>query len=674
MSKKAYLALFITLIGFIFSCSSGNSENNDKSVSTDTFDIELNNLVNRGIGKKVPHYIDSIYRTFKNVSADDLWKKYNLLYKFYLDYESDTTIARIYVDSMQLVTKDLKKMQKERFALTFFAFGDLALAEKKYVGAFRNYYTGRDYAKKKLKKSSLAKFTNQLAMVRYSQLQFPGAIQYFKQAIAELESSETKTSPVAEVILHQQILHMLGLTYGQLGTKQSKDSSVFYFQEALKVLDQNERIYPNHTPVFMAARGEIYGDLGGTYMYQFKDKEAVNYLMKSIEINDRSGYNRFDAESSKIDLVYLYTRSGNYSKAIYYIKQIDAELNRIFIKKVDKTDLQLNLYIVKWRYFDSRNQIDSAYSYHKKFTLFVDSMRKAEKELRQVDMDGSFKLLVLDKESKLRKTYLIITVIFVLIILVVLVGVLKNRKKLASLNAKITAQNQVLQHAMEALQQSQDENTRMMRMVVHDLRSPMAATVSLADLVLETNELSEDNKEMLELIKETNLRSLDMVGNLLSMNSSFEGLEKDSIGIHSLLEYCVKTLNLKAKEKGQKIILNAVEISLIANREKLWRLFGNLIGNAIKFSPSGSIINVDVFKMENIARIRIKDQGIGIPEELHDGIFNLFTNAKRAGTDGEESFGLGLAISRQIVEAHNGKIWFESEPNTGTSFYIEFPI
>jgi signal transduction histidine kinase len=70
----------------------------------------------------------------------------------------------------------------------------------------------------------------------------------------------------------------------------------------------------------------------------------------------------------------------------------------------------------------------------------------------------------------------------------------------------------------------------------------------------------------------------------------------------------------------------------------------------------------------------VKDTGLGIPDDIQDKIFDPFTTARRKGTQGEQPFGLGLYISKQIVEAHNGKIWVESEPGKGTTFYVELPI
>jgi len=73
-------------------------------------------------------------------------------------------------------------------------------------------------------------------------------------------------------------------------------------------------------------------------------------------------------------------------------------------------------------------------------------------------------------------------------------------------------------------------------------------------------------------------------------------------------------------------------------------------------------------------QIKIKDDGIGIPDNLKEKLFDLFTPSKRQGTVGELSFGLGLHTSRQIIESQNGKIWFESKEHEGSAFYLSFPL
>jgi signal transduction histidine kinase len=105
----------------------------------------------------------------------------------------------------------------------------------------------------------------------------------------------------------------------------------------------------------------------------------------------------------------------------------------------------------------------------------------------------------------------------------------------------------------------------------------------------------------------------------------------------------------------------------------IWRVVSNLISNAIKFSPVGETIHLKCISEASHVQISVADHGIGIPDEIKDKVFNMFTEAKRSGTIGEKSFGLGLSICKQIIEKHHGKIWFESKPGNGTTFYIKLP-
>lgn len=269
--------------------------------------------------------------------------------------------------------------------------------------------------------------------------------------------------------------------------------------------------------------------------------------------------------------------------------------------------------------------------------------------------------------------YIIAGILLSVILASITIGIWYSRKRLKLLNKKIQTQNSDMQKALSALEQSQQENTRIMKIVAHDLRSPMAATISIASMLLEGDNLLPEDKEMLELMKTSSIHSLEMISDLLNMNTTAEGLKKGPVEMHTLLRYCVDLLKLKANDKKQEITLKTQEIVATVNREKIWRVISNLIVNAIKFSPEGSVIGVEMHQEQNAVLIAIKDNGIGIPENLKDKIFQMFTDARRAGTSGEQSFGLGLAISRQIVEAHGGQIWFHSLTGDGTTFYVELP-
>lgn len=235
-------------------------------------------------------------------------------------------------------------------------------------------------------------------------------------------------------------------------------------------------------------------------------------------------------------------------------------------------------------------------------------------------------------------------------------------------------QNSQMKKALGALEHSQADNTRMMRIVAHDLRNPIGGIYSLASMMLEEPDRSEEDRTMLDLMKTSGQNSLELVDNLLQLQFSSEQLKKEPVDIAEMLKYCVALLKSKADIKKQQLNLEIVPATVTASREKLWRVVSNLIANAIKFSPNGAKIKIKMMQKKQSIRILVKDEGIGIPAEMGEKIFDLFTEAKRPGTAGEQPFGMGLAISKQIVEAHNGKIWFENNANSGTTFYVDLPF
>ncbi len=269
---------------------------------------------------------------------------------------------------------------------------------------------------------------------------------------------------------------------------------------------------------------------------------------------------------------------------------------------------------------------------------------------------------------------MLLAVIICLLAIVVIFVIRQNLKRTKLLNKQVTSQNIQMKETLGALEQSQADNTRMMKIAAHDLRNPIRSIYSLASMLLDEPGRSDDDRTMLEMIKTSGQHSLALVSDLLQVQFKTEELKKEPVDIGEMLHYCVSLLSNKAKEKGQQINLQTQVFVLPASREKLWRVVSNLIANAIKFSPSGKVIDV---KMEYDAKrvlIAVKDHGIGIPAEMQDKIFDMFTEAKRPGTAGEQAFGLGLAISKQIVEAHSGSIWFESSPVNGTTFFVDLPV
>lgn len=235
----------------------------------------------------------------------------------------------------------------------------------------------------------------------------------------------------------------------------------------------------------------------------------------------------------------------------------------------------------------------------------------------------------------------------------------------------------ILLNVKEKLETSNKDKDRILQVLAHDMRSPLSSIHTMSGLMLEDQLLSEKNREMLQLIYDSSAGSYDMVGELIDALASYgpSTLKPDSNDLPTLVRRCMKIQSFKAREKDQTIKLKAEQMpGLCLDAAKIERVMANLISNAIKFSPVGATILIHVTQKDQFALVSVADQGIGIPDDLKDKVFDIFTKGKRYGTSGERPFGLGLSICKQIVEAHGGRIWLESKVGQGSVFSFELPI
>jgi signal transduction histidine kinase len=224
-----------------------------------------------------------------------------------------------------------------------------------------------------------------------------------------------------------------------------------------------------------------------------------------------------------------------------------------------------------------------------------------------------------------------------------------------------------------ALENSNKNYARLIRVVAHDLRNPIGAINSITGLRMNSDSSAKD-KEWIQLVEKASKRCLQLITELLETDFEIgeETLHKESVDVADLLQQTVQLLAYRAAEKKQQLVTQEGRGLVIqADREKLARVLDNLLVNAIKFSPEGATVKIIQEETEAGITISVHDNGVGIPPEIADKLFEPFESGiKRKGTSGERSFGLGLYICRQIIAAHRGRIWFESHPGQGSTFFI----
>ena len=229
-------------------------------------------------------------------------------------------------------------------------------------------------------------------------------------------------------------------------------------------------------------------------------------------------------------------------------------------------------------------------------------------------------------------------------------------------------------HSYEALEESHQENNDMLQVIAHDLRNPISGMMMAASTLSYLTPPPEKDQHMHELIQQSGEEAIKMINELLESKTRQLELKLREADIFDIMYYCVKMLEHKAAEKSIRINLTAFRVTFLMNREKIWRVFSNLIGNAIKFSLEDKEIDIELSFQENGVAISIADQGVGIKDDVAATLFGSRGKIGSTGTHGEPSFGLGLSIAKQIVDAHNGKIWFESNPSGGTTFWVWLPV
>lgn len=212
--------------------------------------------------------------------------------------------------------------------------------------------------------------------------------------------------------------------------------------------------------------------------------------------------------------------------------------------------------------------------------------------------------------------------------------------------------------------------------LTHDLKTPLLAAISGIDFVLDKSlgEITSKQQELFSAMKKSLENLLGLVYTLLEVYRYESGeihLCKTKFDVVELTKEVIDELEALAQKAEIELILNTdeKEISINADKTEIRRVIANLIGNAIKHSQNSKTVKVNLIQNDRDLKVEVIDEGIGLSKEDCNKLFNRFsqgTKTKRA-----DSTGLGLYLSRQIVEAHNGKIYVESELNKGSKFTFE---
>ncbi|OSZ78960.1 hypothetical protein CAP35_12140 [Chitinophagaceae bacterium IBVUCB1] len=680
----SWAAILVLLL--LQSCKQGGQVNSGDEVLTPAMDAALKQGYDLWVKGDTVASFATADAALRNLPAPTVVDKYEY-YHFYSERYSnirDNEKSMRYVDSMlALFGAEPQHIElKRRYASANYYKGDRLSHKKDYDNAYRYYYKGRNAANNINDSCLLARYDYRLGMILYNNEQYKDAINSFLLANAELEVCNDGTN---HAYRQQEVLGNIGLCYKHINMP---DSAMYYYQQASAYVGRHIR-QGKWKNIDYAEKIEAYllGNIGDVYAAKGQIAEAERYYLLSIDTINKNEASCSEVHLVKVKLADLYIGQQRYADAFVLAQQVGTYL---YNHKDDA--LRAAWTKMMAAYYTHTGNKQQAYDYLNAYQQLKDSLEDERRGSWHLDfreriklMDGETTIWTMKKKEGMRMLYLFIALFACIATFAIAFLIYRNAKitrrhlkELTGLSTNMRYQKMQLEKALERISLSDKEKDRILKAVSHDMRSPVNATLALAELIeTDAHGLSAEQKEYLGLLKDSCNNALALTKDLLEIATLHaEKMEKTPVDVHALIANTVELLKFKAAEKQQNILLQLPAENIVAslNKEKIGRVLTNLITNAIKFSPQAQVITVACSADENGLLFTIKDAGIGIPDEIKDKIFDLFTDAKRFGTSGEQPYGLGLSISKQITEAHGGKIWFDSVAGQGTTFYVQLPM
>jgi PAS domain S-box-containing protein len=233
--------------------------------------------------------------------------------------------------------------------------------------------------------------------------------------------------------------------------------------------------------------------------------------------------------------------------------------------------------------------------------------------------------------------------------------------------------------AKEKAEESDRLKTSFLHNISHEIRTPMNAIVGFSGFLNEPGLTSKKRKQFTDIIVQSSNQLLSIISDIIDIATIESGQEKvfeSEIKLNSTLQLLYEQFLIEAEKQNVKLNLNVSlqcdHDSIISDETKLVQILANLIGNALKFTKQG-YINIGYWINGQELEFSVEDTGIGIPTEMHEEIFNRFSQVESTTALQFGGSGLGLSISKAYVGLLGGKIWLESEVNKGTTFYFTIP-
>jgi len=215
----------------------------------------------------------------------------------------------------------------------------------------------------------------------------------------------------------------------------------------------------------------------------------------------------------------------------------------------------------------------------------------------------------------------------------------------------------------------------------HELRTPLNSVIGFSELMLDgiPGEINDEQKQCLSDTWNSGQHLLNLINAVLDLSKVEAGkmkLKLENLSLADTIEDIARTVKPMLDENRHKLAVSIEEglPQVRADKSRLRQIFLNLLSNAIKFTPPGGKLGIDVRREGDWCQVSVVDNGIGIEKDDQEHIFEAFTQGETLPDRRKEGTGLGLALTKQFVEAIGGRIWLESEYGKGSKFTFTLPL
>lgn len=543
----------------------------------------------------------------------------------------------------------------------------------KYDKAMFNILKSIDICKKYKFDDMLIRNFISLGLVNSALKQYQEAIEYYHKAINSIGSNKQK-------------LGILSIIYNNLASIYVELNNI---EEAIECSDMVIKIDeqlndPRGLAIAYHNRAAIH------YNLKQYDK-SLQWFDKSLAIKEKMK-NKIGIATTSLGMAEVYKEKKEYSKAADYVfKAIE------IYKSSNSLANLMNSYELLGDIYKQSGDYKNAFEYLEKYQELKDSILTEKNSKEIAEINAKFQLAKKETEneqlrSEASKQFLY-KMIYILVIGIVAISAIalllkyrslrkmnavlnESREKIEVQNIELETLNNELRNSNFSLSELNSIKDKFFSIIAHDLKGPISTHHQLMKMLINDYfEYSHDERmEMLNVLHDSSKNTYLLLENLLMWSSIQRDqivYQPDNINAKKIISGVIDNTISIAKIKSI-LIKNQVDENAVINADPKMFSFivRNLVSNAIKYSHINGEITISANFEESRTVFCVSDNGIGMPEEVIGGLFNLEKSKSRIGTNNEKGTGLGLILIKEFLDKIGGEIWVESEVNKGSTFYF----